>query len=97
MEELLFLMLIAGIMASWFWSIGWEYLHDPSVGLLLESPTEIAVRLALGIIAAALTFVPVYKEIAQAGGEMWVSYVVAFQNGFFWEAALDAVVRHFTG
>jgi hypothetical protein len=94
---LLFLMLVAGIMASWFWSIGWEYLHDPSVGLLLGSPTEIAVRLALGIIAAALTFVPVYKEIAQAGGEMWVSYLVAFQNGFFWEAALVAVVRHFTG
>ena len=96
-------MLVAGIMASWFWSIGWEYLHDPSVGLLLGSPTEIAVRLALGIIAAALTFVPVYKEIAQAGGEMWVSYLVAFQNGFSLpppptasgvlreEAALDAV------
>ena len=94
---LLFLILVAGIMASWFWSIGWEYLHDPSAGLLFGSPTEIVVRLALGIIAAALTFVPVYKEIAQAGGEMWVSYLVAFQNGFFWEAALDAVVRHFAG
>lgn len=60
---LLFLMLVAGIMASWFWSIGWEYLHDPGAGLLFGSPTEIAVRLVLGIIAAALTFIPVYKEI----------------------------------
>ena len=92
---LLFLMLVAGIMASWFWSIGWEYLHDPSVGLEFGSPTEITVRLVLGItlaphcvqrsagVAAALTFVPVYKEISQAGGEMWVSNLVAFQNGFF--------------
>jgi hypothetical protein len=105
----LFAMLVAGIMASWFWSIGREYLHDPSAGLLFGSPTGIAVRLVLGItlaphcvqhsagVAAALTFVPVYKEIAQAGSEMWVSYLVAFQNGFFWEAALNAVVRHFTG
>jgi len=54
------------------------------------------VRLVLGIIAAALPFVSC-REIAQAGGEMWVSYLVAFQNGFFWEAAMDAVVRHFAG
>ena len=103
---LLFLMLVAGIMASWFWSIGWEYLHDPNAGLVLGSPAEM---LVLGItlaphcvqrssgVAAALTFVPVYKEISQVGGEMWVSNLVAFQNGFFWEAALDAVVRHFAG
>ena len=33
--------------------------------------------------AAALTFVPAYSEIAQAGGERWVAYLLAFQNGFF--------------
>ena len=65
-------------------------------------------RVALGVIAAALTFVPAYREIAQADGEAWVAYLLAFQNGFFCplrfaagmlrgEAALDAVVRHFVG
>lgn len=38
-----------------------------------------------------------YREITQAGGETWVSILVAFQNGFFWEATLDALVEHFTG
>lgn len=30
---------------------------------------------------AAMTFVPANKVIAHAGGETWVSYLVAFQNG----------------
>jgi hypothetical protein len=94
---LLFGMLVLGILANWFWTVGWEYLTNPAAGLQLGTAVEIAVRVALGIIAAALTFVPAYREIAQAGGENWVAYLVAFQNGFFWEAALDAVVRHFTG
>jgi len=94
---LLFGMLVLGIVANWFWTVGWEYLNDPSAGLQLGSALEIAVRVVLGVIAAALTFVPAYREIAQAGGERWVAYLLAFQNGFFWEAAPDSVVRHFTG
>jgi hypothetical protein len=94
---LLFGMLVLGILANWFWTVGWEYLKDPAAGLQLGTTLEIGVRIALGIIAAALTFVPAYREITQTGGESWVAYLVAFQNGFFWEAALDAVVRHFTG
>ena len=35
-------------------------------------------------VGAALTFILAYKEIAQAGGESWVSYLHAFQNGFFY-------------
>ena len=94
---LLFAMLVLGILANWFWTEGWEYLNDPAGGLQLGSPLEIGVRVALGVIAAALTFVPAYREIAQADGEAGVAYLLAFQNGFFWEAALDAVVRHFVG
>ena len=93
----LFAMLVAGILGNWFWTVGWAYLNDPSAGLRLGEPLEIGVRLALGVIAAALTFVPAYREIVSQGGETWVSYLLAFQNGFFWEAALDAVVRHFVG
>jgi hypothetical protein len=59
-------------------------------------------------VAAALTFVPTYKEIIGQGDETWVSYLLAFENGFFYplhfapkvlreEAAPDAVVRHFVG
>jgi len=35
---LLFLILVAGIMASWFWSVGWDYLHNTGAGLQLGSP-----------------------------------------------------------
>jgi hypothetical protein len=55
------------------------------------------VQVVMRVIAAALTFVPSYCKFAQADGEAWVAYLLAFQNGFFWEAALDAVVRHFVG
>ncbi len=44
---------------------------------------------------AELTFVPAYEYITQNGAEIWVVYLLAFQNGFFWEAALDAVVKTF--
>ena len=91
----LFAMLVVGIMSSWFWGVGWNYLHDPGAGLLIGSWSELGVRLLLGMIAAALTFVPVYKHITQNGAEIWVAYLLAFQNGFFWEAALDAVVSTF--
>jgi hypothetical protein len=47
----------------------------------------------LAFIAAALTFVPIYNKIGQTSEESWVPYFLAFQSGFFWEAALDAVVR----
>jgi hypothetical protein len=92
---LLFLMLVLGIMANWFWTIGWEFLRNPEEGLTFGTPLEILVRVVLGIIAAALTFVPVYREVTKEGAGSWVAYLLAFQNGFFWEAALDAVVRSF--
>jgi hypothetical protein len=93
---LLFLMLVLGIIANWFWTLGWEFLRDPEGGFSFGTPLEILVRVVLGIIAAALTFVPVYREITKEIGGSWVAYLLAFQNGFFWEAALDAVVRNFT-
>jgi len=80
---LLFGMLVLGIVANWFWTVSWEYLTDPAAGLQLGSALEMSVRVVLGVIAAALTFVPAYSEIAQAGGERWVAYLLAFQNGFF--------------
>lgn len=35
------------------------------------------------MIAAALTFVPAYKHMPQAGGDIWAAYLFAFQNEFF--------------
>ena len=89
---LLFLLLIAGILAKWFWDIGWTYLRNPEAGLHFGSWTMLAVRLALSIIAAGLTFIPIYNKIGQSTGESWVPYILAFQNGFFWEAALDVMM-----
>lgn len=88
----LFILVIAGILAKWFWGIGWSYLRDPGAGLDFGSWTLFAVRLALSLIAAALTFMPIYNKINQPTGDSWVPYILAFQNGFFWESALDAVM-----
>jgi hypothetical protein len=93
---LLFVLVVTGILANWFWNLGWDYLRDPEAGLALRPATAVLVRVALGVIAAALTFIPVYRQIRETDAESWVDYFLAFQNGFFWEAALRAVVRQFT-
>jgi hypothetical protein len=88
----LFLVVVLGVLASWFWELGWAYLRDPSTGLYLGTTVEIGVRVVLSLIAAALTFVPTYNKIGQASSESWVPFFLAFQNGFFWEAAFDALI-----
>jgi|Deesub1362A_J573_1020465.scaffolds.fasta_scaffold04445_2 hypothetical protein len=90
---LLFLVLLAGILAHWFWNLGWAFVRDPRAGLDFGPPLVILVRLALSLIAALLTFVPTYNKVQQPTSESWVPYFLAFQNGFFWEAALEAMVR----
>jgi hypothetical protein len=92
---LLFLLVVLGILANWFWGIGWEYLAKPERGLILGPPLTVVVRIILSFFAAALTFVPTYNKINQSTSESWVPYLLAFQNGFFWQAALDAVARQF--
>jgi hypothetical protein len=91
----LYLLMVAGVLAHWFWVLGWEFLREPHEPLLFGSPLSIAIRVLLAFIAAALTFVPTYNKISQGEGLSWVPYFLAFQNGFFWEAAMDAVVRQF--
>jgi len=92
---LLFGLVVVGILANWFWGIGWQYLADPQKGFPLGSAPVIVIRVALSLIAAALTFVPVYKKINQNTSESWVPYLLAFQNGFFWQAALEAITKQF--
>jgi hypothetical protein len=91
----LFLLVVVGILANWFWNLGWEYLSHPDAGLVLGSALEIAVRVFLAFIAAALTFVPTYNKIIEGTDLSWVPFFLAFQNGFFWEATLDVVIRQF--
>ena len=80
---LLFLLMVLGILANWFWTLGWAYIGDPSSGLAFGSPLEMLIRVILSLIAAALTFVPTYNKIGQSSQESWVPYFLAFQNGFF--------------
>ena len=94
---LLFVILFLGILANWFWVAGWEYLRNPDAGFVVGPPLAILIRAGLSIIAAALTFIPTYNRIGQPTGESWVPYFLAFQNGFFWEAALGAVAKEFGG
>ncbi|TKJ29525.1 hypothetical protein CEE39_09100 [bacterium (candidate division B38) B3_B38] len=92
----LLLIVVVGILAKWFWEIGWEYIADPSKGFHFGPVWAIVVRVILGFITATLTFMSMYKKINQNTGESWVPYLLAFQNGFFWQAALDAVTKQFT-
>ncbi len=89
----LFLVVFSGILAHWFWNLGWAFVRDPQAGLDFGPPLVILVRLVLSLIAALLTFVPTYNKVKQPTSESWVPYFLAFQNGFFWEAALEAVMR----
>ncbi|MGD2253949.1 MAG: hypothetical protein PVF70_13625 [Anaerolineales bacterium] len=91
----LFVLMVLGILANWFWNLGWAFLQDPEAGISFGSPLEIAVRVVLAFIAAGLTFVPTYNKISNGANLSWVPYFLAFQNGFFWEAALDAILRQF--
>ena len=94
---LLFGMLVMGILANWFWTLGWAYIGDPSSGLAFGSPLEMLIRVILSLIAAALTFVPTYNKIGQSSQESWVPYFLAFQNGFFWEATFYTLTKAFGG
>jgi hypothetical protein len=93
---ILFLIVVAGILANWFWGIGWEYLANPDEALQLGPPLAVVVRIVLSFFAGALTFAPTYAKINQNTKESWVPYLLAFQSGFFWQAALDAVARQFS-
>ncbi len=44
---LLFVIVVLGILASWFWQIGWEYLSDTSKPLVLGPVLAIVVRVIL--------------------------------------------------
>lgn len=87
----LFIVVVLGILASWFWDVGWKYLAAPEQGLNVGPVLAVIVRVILSFIAAAITFVSVYTKIDQNTEESWIPYFVAFQNGFFWDALFQSV------
>ncbi|MFN2431293.1 MAG: hypothetical protein ABR599_00470 [Gemmatimonadota bacterium] len=89
----LFLVVVLGVFTKWFWEALWIFVADPAGGLPIGSPAVLAARLAISFIVAALTFVAIYNKIDQSSGESWAPYLLAFQNGFFWQATFDAVAR----
>lgn len=96
---LLFLFVVLGILASWFWEVAWAFLAKPEAGLVTESLLSIIVRVLLAFIIAALTFSNVYMAIKEKEGEQsaakFIFYLIAFQNGFFWDALLKTVQSSF--
>jgi len=94
---ILFVLVVVGILANWFWGVGWDYIAKPTGGIAFGDLLTILVRVVLAFIAAALIFVPTYNKIGQSSSESWVPYTLAFQNGFFWHAAFDAITRQFGG
>jgi len=92
----LFGLVVIGILASWFWVVGWAYVSHPDKGWQGGPWAVFGVRIVLSLIVAALTFVPTYNKISQGTAQSFVPYLVAFQNGFFWQSAYDAVAKQFT-
>ena len=91
----LFGIVVIGILASWFWGVGWEYLSDTSKPLVLGPFLAILVRVILSFIAAAVSFTSMYNKINQNTQESWVPYFLAFQNGFFWDAIFQGIAQTF--
>lgn len=48
-------------------------------------------RLIVSFIAAGLSFNTIYTKVNQNSTESWTPYVLAFQNGFFWDAIIKNV------
>jgi len=84
---LLFLCVVAGMMAHWFWRTGWRYIANPAMPLDIGSLQEILIRLLLCICAAATVFVPLYQKFQTSQNDAWTVYFIAFQFGFSWHAA----------
>ena len=93
---ILFLILVLGILASWFWEIGWQYIAEPQNGLQFGPLPAFLVRVVLAFIIAAITFLSAYGQINKPSAESWVAYFVAFQSGFFWDAIFRSVTASFT-
>ena len=92
---LLFALVVLGIMAHWFWGIGWQYLGNVAHGFQIGPVQAVIVRVGLSLIAAAPTFATIYQQVNQTSRESWLPYLFAFQNGFFWEAMFATVARQF--
>ena len=92
----LFLIVVAGILASWFWEIGWEYLADTTQPIRVGPALAVVVRVILSFIAAAVSFANMYTKINQNTQESWIPYFLAFQNGFFWDAIFQGIAQSFS-
>ena len=92
---ILFVIVIIGIMASWAWEVLWTYVKDPSKPLAV-SLTMVLVRFIIALIAGAVTFRQMYLMIDQASTANGVQYMVAFENGFLYDATLKTVTASVT-
>ena len=91
----LFVLVVVGILAKWFWEIAWKFLADPTAGLAIGPILVLAVRVILAFLIASLTFIPIYQKVGQNTSESWIPFFLAFQNGFFWQATFDAIAAAF--
>ena len=89
----LFGVVLLGILANAVWAAGWEYVRNPSQPLSIGPLKVVFVRVVLSAIAAALTFGTTYTKVAESAAGPVTGYFLAFQSGFFWQSALDAVVK----
>lgn len=89
----LFLLTASGILAQWFWVIGWKFVTQPERGLQFGSLKVVLVRIFLSLVATALMFIPIYNQALQQQGAGWMPYLLTFQAGFAWHSAFDTVIK----
>jgi hypothetical protein len=81
---LLFLLVVVGVLAAWFWDVGSTYLAstDPNKELEWGTFGAFIVRSGLALIVAGLTFPTIYEKVAKPTKDSWIAFFLAFQNGF---------------
>ncbi len=84
---------IIGIIASWFWVVGSEFLANQAKDKEMAWGTweEFYIRVLLAAIIAIVCFMAIHQKIGQGSTESFVPFFVAFQNGFFWQSLLEGV------
>jgi len=94
----LFLLVVLGVVAAWFWDIGSAYLasEDPNKTFQWGTWADFGIRAGLAVVVALLTFPTIYEKVGKTTKDSWIAYFLAFQNGFFWQAVFEGVKNSFS-
>ena len=97
---LLFVSVVVGILANWVLGVSFYFLSLPTdeqtfpTLLSLFGPLAgFAVRTLASLIIGGVVFFVIYMRINTNTSESKMTYFLAFQNGFFWQAIFSPLLE----